>query len=232
VETAVPTPLDVALVLRQEAGFGCCKCGFPIIQYHHIVPLSVEEHFRPGDMMALCPNCHDEVTNGRGPEADQRSWKANPFNIVNGHPGGRLRVNQQTPLLIAGSMLIEDCPRILVIGRETIMSMKVEDSRLLISLRLYDQSDKLLLEIVDNEWIFGDSRPWDFESKWNFLKLRQAERRVHLELDTRKEPVRIKGKFWKNGHSHVLGNKNILVDGKIRLIGDARHCNVAIMIQD
>ena len=33
--------------LRQEAGFGCCKCGFPIYDYHHIVEFSEEKHFRP-----------------------------------------------------------------------------------------------------------------------------------------------------------------------------------------
>ncbi len=32
------TPLLIKRQLRQEAGFGCCKCGKPIIQYHYIIP--------------------------------------------------------------------------------------------------------------------------------------------------------------------------------------------------
>jgi hypothetical protein len=36
---------------------------------HHITPRFVEEHFRPEDMMALCPNHHDEATKGAMLEA-------------------------------------------------------------------------------------------------------------------------------------------------------------------
>jgi len=51
-----PVPADVRRRLRQEAGFGCCVCGFPIYDYQHIVPYSVRAHFDPPDMMILCPN--------------------------------------------------------------------------------------------------------------------------------------------------------------------------------
>lgn len=48
-------PLPVKRKLRQEAGFGCCKCGRPIIEYHHIIPYSNDDpHFRVEDMMCLC----------------------------------------------------------------------------------------------------------------------------------------------------------------------------------
>jgi len=110
--------------------------------------------------------------------------------------------------------------------------MKVEDNRLLLSLRLYDQSDTLLLEVVENHWIFGDSQPWDFVSKWRYLRLRQAERQVQIELDARHEPIRIKGQFWRNGHSYVVDNTKLLIDGNLRLTVDARHCAIAIMIPD
>jgi len=29
-------PEELERQLRREAGFGCCFCGNPIIQYHHI----------------------------------------------------------------------------------------------------------------------------------------------------------------------------------------------------
>jgi hypothetical protein len=40
-------PAAVARQLRQEAGFGRCCCGVPILQYHHIIPWAAEAHFRP-----------------------------------------------------------------------------------------------------------------------------------------------------------------------------------------
>lgn len=36
------TPETVKRVLRQEAGFGCCKCGLLIYEYHHIVEYTTE----------------------------------------------------------------------------------------------------------------------------------------------------------------------------------------------
>jgi hypothetical protein len=70
----VPEP--VKRQLRQEAGFGCCKCGLPVFQYHHIIPREVEDHNRPEDVMVLCPNHHWEVTSGAMLEDEQRRYKA------------------------------------------------------------------------------------------------------------------------------------------------------------
>lgn len=72
----VDVPLPVKRQLRQEAGFGCCVCGLPIIQYHHIIPRAIEEHNRPEDMMIFCPNHHDAATKGAMTESQQRSYKA------------------------------------------------------------------------------------------------------------------------------------------------------------
>lgn len=57
-----PTPADVERKLRQEAGFGCARCGHPYIEYHHIIPYAEEPHFRAEDMIALCGNCHSAVS--------------------------------------------------------------------------------------------------------------------------------------------------------------------------
>jgi 5-methylcytosine-specific restriction endonuclease McrA len=70
-------PRPVEQILRQEAGLGCCVCGHPIFQYHHIVPYTEEDpHYRPDDMMILCPNHHDEATQQVMREATQREHKA------------------------------------------------------------------------------------------------------------------------------------------------------------
>ena len=78
------TPAAIARQLRREAGFGCCACGLPIIQYHHIVEWSEDQHFRTQDMMVLCPLHHDQATKGAMPEAEQRRFKAKPYNVQRG----------------------------------------------------------------------------------------------------------------------------------------------------
>ena len=87
------TPAAVERQLRQEAGFGCAKCGHPYIEYHHIVPWCEEHHFRPSDMLALCGNCHPAVSNwGRDRQYD---LKNNPHNIARGVATGALEYDKR-----------------------------------------------------------------------------------------------------------------------------------------
>jgi hypothetical protein len=83
-------PAAVDRQLRQEAGFGCCRCGNPIFEYHHIIPWAVEAHFRPEDMMVLCFYHHREFGTAM-PEAEQRTYKSRPYKIQHGPAGGLLR---------------------------------------------------------------------------------------------------------------------------------------------
>jgi hypothetical protein len=96
-------PDSVKRALRQEAGFGCCKCGFPIYEYQHIIPYSVEPHYRVEDMMLLCPNHHRVATLGAMPEEEQRRYKADPYNRRHGIVEGILRTFQPALVLALGS---------------------------------------------------------------------------------------------------------------------------------
>src|SRR5215213_8099162 len=96
-------PAEATRLLRQEAGYGCCACGHPILQYHHIVPYTDDDpHYRPQDMMVLCPNCHDRATQGVLDERSQRHLKAHPHNIERGLAGGQLTVVQDRPEIVIG----------------------------------------------------------------------------------------------------------------------------------
>ena len=80
-----PTPEPVKRESRSHAGYGCCRCGFAIYQYHHIIPYSEEQHFRVDDMMILCPNCHSMATDGALTIEEQRAIQSNLFNISRGY---------------------------------------------------------------------------------------------------------------------------------------------------
>ena len=88
-------PSPVRRQLRQDALFGCCFCGNPIIQYHHIVPSSLLKHHNPEDMMCACPLCHDKVTAGAVAESEQREAKARPYNLLHGFAEGQLIINSK-----------------------------------------------------------------------------------------------------------------------------------------
>jgi len=213
-------PANVAIALRQEACFGCCKCGNPIIQYHHIVEYSEDPHFRPADMMVLCPACHEFVTHAKVSEDIQREWKSKPYNSTYKHPGGLLYHEQKNPEIRLGNVLMRNCPLCLVVDEECIIGMRQDETcKLLLSLRLYDVHEKLLVSIDDNEWKLGEAAPWDMEAKWRYFRLRQKAGEILLEVDARIEPVFIRGVLRKSGRVITITDSQLEVaDGNNRVV--------------
>ncbi len=146
-------PEPVKLRLRQEAGFGCCFCGNPIIQYHHIVERAKEEHNRPEDMMVVCPMRHDAITKGAVVESEQRAAKSRPINIDRGLVDGVLSVSQDYCAIELGSNVVAGEIVIFRVNHEPLLVIGVKDGRLSIDLMLYDSDGHLLVMIVDNEWV-------------------------------------------------------------------------------
>jgi 5-methylcytosine-specific restriction endonuclease McrA len=183
------TPDPIARQLRQEAGFGCCVCGNPILQYHHIVEWAADPHFRADDMMVLCPLHHDQATKGAMPQVEQRKLKANPRNISDGFVKGRLAVKQDYCAADFGSVTVVGAGTFLRIGGEDIIGFHLGEGNLEINLRIYSESDDLLLHIDRNEWISGDPLPWDIEADWQMLTLRERARRITVSLNAKTVPL-------------------------------------------
>lgn len=196
-----PIPAAVRRQLRREAGFGCCLCGSPFIEYHHITPWHEAQRHEPADMMVVCPNDHARITAGAVPVAKQRAAKAHPVNIARGLVHGTLGVLQTNLALdISGSTFI-DYPTVLRVNSEDLIALRIhEDGYLALSLRLYGPDDDLVCEIVDNEWRAGDHLPWDIEFKHRTLRMNRADRLILLDLDARKDLVTLRGEFWRSGH--------------------------------
>jgi len=209
----LPTPAPVARQLRQEAGFGCCKCGHPILQYHHIVPYSVDPHFRPSEMMAVCPNCHFEATSGALTEERQRYHKEHPFNIARGLAKGQLTINGVDLRVVLGGNEFVGGGDLLLVNDKPIISLEMNDwGSLDLSVSLCDKSGKTLLEIHRNEWLSSDPLPWDIEASHQVLHVRRKEGRVSLNLDCRSSPVELRGSFWGDGRLFQIDSKSIIAD--------------------
>ena len=203
-------PADVCRALRQEAGFGCCKCGFPFFEYHHIIPWNIERHYRVDDMMILCSRCHDRVTFAHVPEKEQRQWKAAPENIQKGYVNGLLDIYSQTLVVNLGSVIVEDCFVLIQVDKESFISARVgENNNLLLSFKSYDAVGNLLFEIRDNKWITGRNLPWYFEAKWRHIKLRHKLRNVVFEIDARQSPIFIRGELYANGYKVIISDKSV-----------------------
>jgi HNH endonuclease len=142
-------PAAVKLQLRRKAGFGCYKCGFPIVQYHHIIPFAERPEHDPANMMMLCPTHHDEMP--AVPEQEQRSLKTAPFNVERGYTEGPLRVNHKYLAVDVGPIIVHDDVVISVRGSPLLSLRADPEGRLLLSVVLMNETWMGIAQVVDNE---------------------------------------------------------------------------------
>ena len=226
----IPEPLKRQL--RQEAGFGCCACGYPFIEYHHIIPFSKLHEHNPDNMIALCPIHHHQGDIGAIDEVHQRHWKREPYNIFRGFANGQLLVKDKILAVEIGTNFFVGAGFKFLVNDEPLLQMRAdEDGRLLISLDLYDEDNNQLLSVVDNEWIIGDPLPWDFEFLENVLKLRLKERDVRIVLDARSIPFKISGTFWRNRQNFAINAEELVFNGVLKGIGFAYLGLVALTLK-
>jgi hypothetical protein len=225
-------PSSVKRQLRQEAGFGCCRCGHPFIEYHHIIPWAEDEHFRPTDMMALCGQCHPLCTVGALTETDQRKLKSRPKNIVDNLLRGHLFVNAtELAVNLCGGRMIE-VPRLLVVGTETIIGARLDDGdgRVLISALVHDSSGRAIARLQDNEWSMAPGDVWDFDVHALQATVRQGPRDIAFAVDVRNDEINLRGKWFHRG-SRIEFTPTEGRLGTNRLSGlSVSHCGIGIAV--
>lgn len=203
-------PEGVKRRLRQEAGFGCCQCGHPFIQYHHIIPYSEEAHFRPEDMMVLCPNCHDLCGTGAITQAEQRRLKALPRNVVENTLLGKLYVTSRDLRVgLAGGVAINTPALVNIGGTEVLGARLSEDGRVLISSIIQDPNGGAVAQLINNEWSLAPSDVWDFEVHHRWAIVRSAPRQIAFRVDCRDDRVRLEGRWHHGGVPITFGAAQI-----------------------
>jgi HNH endonuclease len=224
-----PIPADVALQLRKEAGFGCCKCGFPFYEYHHIVEYATDPHNRPEDMMILCPNCHAQATSKALSEHEQRGFKKHPFNIIKGYADGLFKIDQNALVVSFGTVQFIRDGFLFKVDQEQLIAIGLsEGGRLELTLRLYSKKDNLIALIEKNEWKTGKKFPWDLQAGWRWLRIRNKLYNVALEIDARQIPVQIRGNLWRHGQHFELTGLGIKFNGVIRNFSMRNLCQVGM----
>ncbi|MFJ8143624.1 HNH endonuclease signature motif containing protein [Streptomyces sp. NPDC096048] len=183
----IPDPIKRQI--RQRCGFGCVICGLPLYEYEHIAEWSRVGCHDPVDMALLCPTHHAEKTRGLLPAADVKSANENPYNF-------RFGRSEAFPLRYSGSSCLvnvggsrwrhyfstDEVVPLLVIKGCPVIEVKRQDGRLLLSLRIYDKQENLLLEIVENELVFS-VESWDVELVGRKLTIRGGSRFILAQVE-------------------------------------------------
>jgi len=205
-------PASVRRQLRREAGFGCVVCGHPFIEYHHIIPWALEKHMRPKDMVAVCPNHHTAFS--FMPEKAQREAKRNPHNIKTNSVQGQMVVkDKKIDILVGSNRFTDNSPRI-VIDNEFLLTCKVHKHQVLFTITIKDEEGNLVFRMKDNEIFFRPDNVWDFQGSHNHVTIRSAPRNITLEIDFRKTPAILRGKFWVNKKSISVDTKGLAIEDK------------------
>jgi hypothetical protein len=209
-----PVPEALKRGLRQEAAFGCCFCGYPFIEYHHIEPYTDKPIHDARTMMVVCPNHHHQCTVGAISEERQQQAKVEPFNKVRGYVNGQFVTDSKVVAVAMGSNLFVGAGFKFVVDGEPLLELRRDPAgRLLLSICLRDAEDNLLLSIVENDWITGEHFPWDLEYGFNIVRLRCAERKIALTVNARATTVDVRGELWRKRQQLSVSGSQLKFDG-------------------
>ena len=210
-ENRPATPAGVKRQLRQESGFGCSFCGHPFVQYHHIIPWREDQHFRPEDMMVVCPNCHHLCTTDAISQREQRASKNRPKNVADGFVRGRLYVNNKEPFVWIGGGKAVNTPELIRVGGIPILRVIFDpkDGRALVSARMYDANGIPFAVVENNEWVVSIPKIWDLEVFPRSAKISEKPQEISLSVRTQDDGVRLTG-VWNIGSERIeFGSERI-----------------------
>jgi hypothetical protein len=210
--------------VRQRCGFGCVRCGLAIYQYHHFdPPFSEAKTHNPSGIALLCGTCHDLVTKGLLSDNTVRKLNRNPKCFEAGFSYGPFDIGDQHPLVTLGYSTWIHTQIILQVFEMPLLKVEppeVAGTPFRLSGLFYDESGKLILQILQNEWK-GPISNWDIEVKGQRIIVRRAPGQIALQI--RSDPpnrliIERLDMFYKG--AHILGEEGkhitaIAPDGSI-----------------
>lgn len=210
-------PLPIKREVRQRCRFGCVVCGNPIYEYDHIREWAEHHEHTAEGITLLCPNHHTEVTSGRLPRAAVIAANRAPHNKTEAfstrHP---LYYNSSTLIVQMGSALHHFDYQygsefvVLRMYGQDIISINRADNMLLISAIVFDEQDRPLLQIEENELLYSLDN-WDVTFIGNTLQINNGPQNVCLRMafETPNKLIVERAKLYHRGHLIEVEGRNI-----------------------
>lgn len=207
-------PEGIKRYLRQEANFGCVLCGSPIIEYHHIEPYAEAKCHEKSNLVILCPEHHHRANCREIFKEKVIELKNNPYNKRSEYVGKDFFLNKYEELKVKiGGMTYLRTPIILKIDDKDLITVRPdEDGYALFSAKFYNPNNKLLAEIVDNEWkAYLDNEFWDIKYSPGHLKINNEKNKILLQFKLSKDLIEIRAEMFYNGvKCDILPSKSII----------------------
>ncbi|MFE9252049.1 HNH endonuclease [Streptomyces sp. NPDC007088] len=181
-------PEDVKREVRERCGFGCVLCGAPIYQYDHMHEWSKGGAHEPDNLTLLCASHHEEKTKNLLPIERVRRANGNPFNRpkvespahVLHYYGDSFEVFMGSTQFTQRLGLAGVCT-LVEVNSEPLLSFRIDQGGLLVSLKLCGRDGSPLVTIVDNELTYATAS-WDVQFKGRALTVREGKGKIRARL--------------------------------------------------
>lgn len=215
-------PDSTKRIVRQEAFFGCVKCGNPIVEYAHIISYNISKDNSLGNLVTLCPTDHTKYDLGAYTEEEIREFKSNPFNKGRDIKDS-FTITGSDPIIEAGTNLCINTPVLLMVDNKNIVTLIKEKDMLTLNALFYNRNNELVAFIKNNEWVSLSGRAWDivYRTVAKNLTIRTQQRDIMLRLKISQGVVHFSGKLYYNGFRVVISPTQMMVGRNAMFL---RHC--------
>ena len=151
-------PWPIQREVRQRCGFGCVFCGLPLYEYDHIIDWSKAKTHIADEITLLCDQHHREKTSSLLPLKKVKEANDNPFCLKTGvskpydlhYSGNEVEavIGSNTYKTKSEDNKTVICP--IVIDGIPLLSFSISDDHLLLNLNIFDESNQLVLRILNN----------------------------------------------------------------------------------
>jgi len=209
----------------------------PLYEYEHMLEWSQVQRHVAEEITLLCRLHHGEKTNRLLPVEVVAAANSNPYNIRTGVSRQHfLHYSGQAVKLRVGDSCFEytNLPNgafvaPLVMDGLPIVGFRLDQDELLLNFIAFNEINKPILQIVDNELIY-DTSQWDIEWIAQNLTIREGRGRILLELifSPPSEIVIAKGRLLRNGIELLIGKNYIFNTNNSNFFGSITTVNCQV----
>ena len=233
-------PLAIQREVRQRCGFGCVLCGLPLYEYEHLLGWDKVKRHVAEEITLLCDQHHREKTSRLLPIKKVEEANNNPFNLRTGvsKPYDLHYEGDECETVIGSNSFVLKCENgegaifPIIIDNIPLISFKLLDEHLLLNLNLFDEFNKLVLKIENNQLIYSSS-PWDIQLIARNLIIREKSRKILIDINF-ETPNRIilnRGRFLLNGIEILLNGEYLAITNNSMIVsGNTFKCPCGIII--
>lgn len=200
-------PEMVKRQVRQNSFFGCVICGMPFYEYEHIEEYAQVKEHTVDNIILLCPNHHSSKTTHKLSKERLIHAKKHPFNasknqtsVYRVEPSTKLEIILGTNRCLGWDHSRIKDHHVIWVNGESLFTLHAEDEWLSTSLKITDNNDQVLLNVIRGELIIS-TNIFDYTYEGNRIIIREKNSGkiiIDLRLSDNKVEV-IKALFIHQG---------------------------------